>query len=173
MQYVALLLGINLGKRTVKMAALKTVVEEQGYTDVRTVLASGNVIFESRATPATIVRKLESALLKQFGFKIEVIVRTLPELETMLKADPFKKIPVTKNTRLYVTFLSAEPSKTEWARKMSEQFEILKVTPGEVYSHLEITSKLKTPDIMKALGNSYGKKITTRNWNTIRKIASA
>ncbi len=173
MEYAAFLLGINVGKRIVKMAALKDAIEQQGYTSVRTVLASGNVRFEAgRATPAAIVKKLEPALEKTFGFRIEVIVRSVPELETMLKADPFKKINVGKNTRLYVTFLATKPPKPERARVVNGQYEILKVSPGEVYSHLEISDAFKTPDIMKDMGNSYGKKITTRNWNTIKKIAA-
>jgi uncharacterized protein (DUF1697 family) len=173
MEYAAFLLGINVGRRIVKMSDLKTVVEKAGYTNVHTVLASGNVRFEAgRASPAAIVKKLEPLLEQSFGFKIELIVRSIPELQNMIAAHPFKRIPVTKNTRRYVTFLAAPPAKPEKARTVSEQFKILKVTKGEVYSNLEISDRFKTPDIMKALGTSYGKKITTRNWNTIQKICS-
>ncbi len=174
MEHAAFLLGINVGRRIVKMAALQELIEKEGYTDVRTYLASGNVRFEAgKQSPASIVKKLEPALEKQFGFKIEIILRTVKELENMLKADPFKKIPVGKSTRLYVTFLAQKPLKPEKPRKVSPQYEILKVTPGEVYSHLEISERFKTPDIMKEMGNSYGKKITTRNWNTLRKIVDS
>lgn len=173
MEYVALLLGINVGRRTVKMTDLKSLVEKEGYKNVRTYLASGNVRFEAgKASAAAVTKKLEPALEKRFGFKIEIILRSIPEMENILKADPFKKINVSKNTRLYVTFLSAKPPKQEKPRTVSEQYEILKVSPLEVYSHLEISDQFKTPDIMKEMGTSYGKKITTRNWNTIRKIVA-
>ncbi len=171
MEYVAFLLGINVGRRTVKMAALKHLFEIKDFKKVRTVLASGNVRFDGgKATAAGIIKKMEPALEQHFGFKIEIILRSIPELEVILKKDPFKKITVGKQTRLYVTFLAIHPLKPEKSRAVSPQYEILKVTPGEVYSHLEMSEQFKTPDIMKIIGHSYGKKITTRNWNTLQKI---
>lgn len=171
MEYVAFLLGINVGKRVVKMADLKTLMEKEGYTDVRTFLASGNVRFAAgKTTPAALSRKLECAYAKKFGFTIGVIVRTVGELEKIRKDRPFKKVTVTKNTRRYVTFLSERPLRPMKAGRITSEYEVLKVTPDAVYSVLEISASVKTPDIMKLLGQSYGKKITTRNWNTIEKI---
>ncbi|MDB5237772.1 MAG: hypothetical protein JWM46_42, partial [Candidatus Kaiserbacteria bacterium] len=110
MEYVAFLLGINVGKRVVKMPELKALMEKEGYTEVRTYLASGNVKFAAgKTTPEALTKKLEAAYAKKFGFTVGVIVRTVGELEKMLKATPFKKVKVTKNTRRYVTFLSGNP----------------------------------------------------------------
>ncbi len=174
MEYVAFLLGINLGKRSVKMADLKALMEKEGYKYIRTVLASGNVIFDTKKVkPEMLVKKLESAYEKEFGFSIGVIVRTMEEIEDMLRMNPFKKIKVTKNTRRYVMLLAEKPAAPEKPKKLSPEFEVLKVTPEAVYSHLEITDTVKTPDVMKLVGKSYGKKMTTRNWNTIEKIAKA
>ncbi len=171
MEYVAFLLGINVGRRIVKMAQLKALMEKEGYTDIRTFLASGNVRFSAgKTTPATLTKKLEGVFVKQFGFDVGVIVRTVGELEKIIKDRPFKKVVVTKNTRRYVTFLSEKPLKPLKPRRATPEYEVLKVTPDAVYSVLEISSTVKTPDIMKLLGQSYGKKITTRNWNTIEKI---
>ena len=72
-----------------------------------------------------------------------------------------------------MTFLSEKPLKPMKARRITPEYEVLKVTPDAVYSVLEISAAVKTPDIMKLLGQSYGKKITTRNWNTIEKIISS
>lgn len=177
MEYVAFLLGINVGTRVVKMAELKALMEKLGYTDVRTVVASGNVRFGAglpaqagKATPAALEKKLEAAYEKKFGFKISVIVRTVGELEKMYKAAPFKKVKVTKNTRRYVTFLADKPKAPLKAGKVADGYRILKVTPGEVFSVLELNPKMVTPDVMKLLGVAYGKRITTRNWNTIEKL---
>ena len=171
MEYVAFLLGINVGKRVVKMAELKALFKKLGYTDVRTVLASGNVRFAvGQTTPEALVKKLETAIAKQWGFDVGVIVRTVGELEKMLKANPFKGVKVTKNTRRYVTFLAAKPATPMKAGKITDEYEVLKVTAGEVYSVLELNPAMKTPDVMKLLGASYGKKITTRNWNTVMKV---
>ena len=169
MEHVAFLLGINVGRRSVKMAELKALMEREGYEDVRTVVASGNVRFSAGKT-AALVKKLEEAYEKHFGFKIGVIVRTVGELEKMDKANPFKKVKVTKNTRRYVTFLSDTTKKPLKAGRVSGEYRILKVTPGEVYSVLELNPKMATPDVMKLLGVAYGRRITTRNWNTIEKL---
>ena len=153
------------------MAELKALMEKLGYTDVRTVLASGNVRFSAKkTTPEALVQKLESAYAKKFGFDIGVIVRSVPELEKMAAGNPFKSITVTPATRRYVTLLSEKPLSPQKAVRLTDEYAILKVTPGEVYSVLEINPKMQTPDVMKLLGKSYGKKITTRNWNTVQKI---
>lgn len=174
MEYVTFLLGINVGRRIVKMATLAALMESLGYKDVRTFLASGNVRFSAgKTTPEALVKKIEPALKKKFGFDIGVIVRTVGELEKMQKANPFKDVKVTPQTRRYVTFLAEKPLSPLKAGRVTEEFSILKVTASEVYSWLEINLKMQTPDIMKLLGKSYGKKITTRNWNTIERIIDA
>jgi len=171
MEYVAFLLGINVGKRIVKMSDLKAVLEKLGYQNVRTVLASGNARFRTaKVKPEVLTKKLEGALQKQFGFQIGIIVRTVSELEKMKKADAFKKVKVTKDTRRYVTLLSDSPAKPLKVGHVTDEYSILKVTPSEVYSVLELSPAVKTPDVMKLLGASYGKRITTRNWNTIEKV---
>lgn len=171
MQYAAFLLGINLGKRTVKMAELKRVMEGMGYGDVKTILASGNVVFEAgKEKPEAVVRKLEVVLAKKFGFEIGVIVRSMGEIEKMLAAKPFKNVKFTPNTRRYVTFLASPPASLTAPKSEYAGYKVLKVTKGEVYHALELNPKVKTPDVMKLLGKQYGKKITTRNWNTIEKL---
>jgi uncharacterized protein (DUF1697 family) len=171
MDYAAFLLGINVGSRTVKMAELKALMAQLGYADVRTFLASGNVRFAAKESPSEkLERTLEAAYEKHFGFKIGVIVRSIAQLERMAKANPFKKVQLTKHTRRYVTFLGDAPKAPLKAGKVADGYVILKVTPGEIYSVLELSATVATPDVMKLLGVAYGKRITTRNWNTIEKI---
>src|SRR3954463_14738886 len=86
---VALLRGINLGsKRRVAMADLRALLTEIGYEDVRTVLASGNVVLTGPKAKAR--EKLETALEERFGMQIDVVVRTMEELHDVVNADPFK-----------------------------------------------------------------------------------
>ncbi len=173
MQYAAFLLGINLGKRSVKMADLKALMEKLGYENVRTVIASGNVIFDAAKTkPETLAKKLEEAYEKKFGFKVGVIVRTMGEIEAMLKLDPFKRIAMTKDIRRYVTFLAEKPESLTSPKSPDKAYRVLKVSPGGVYSVLDLAQVAKTPDVMKLLSVSFGKKTTMRNWNTILKIAA-
>ena len=171
MQYVAFLLGINLGKRSIKMVDLKALMEKLGYKDVRTIIASGNVVFTSaKQKPEALTKRLEAAYEKKFGFKIGVIVREVGEIEKMLKLAPFKKVKMTKDIRRYVTFLAEKPQSLTPPKSPDPSFRILKVTPGEVYSLLDLSKTAKTPDVMKLLGKSFGKKVTMRNWNTVLRI---
>lgn len=173
MEYAAFLLGINLGKRSVKMADLKALMEKLGYKNVRTVLASGNVRFEAGNVAAgTLERKLEVAYKEYFGFEIGVIIRTISEIEKMIAAEPFKKVMVREGTRRFVMFLAQKPPTKKIEPPKDPSYKILKVTDGEVYSVLELSKTVTTPDVMKLVGKTYGKKMTTRNWNTIEKIAA-
>src|SRR3954451_21966969 len=104
---VALLRGINLGsQRRVAMADLRALLEELGYTDVRTVLASGNVVFTGSKAKAR--EKLEAALAERFDMEIDVVVRTMEELHAVIEADPFKG-KVDNATRYFVAFLDSQP----------------------------------------------------------------
>src|SRR4051794_38033185 len=104
---VALLRGINLGsRRRIAMADLRALLEELGYTDVRTVLASGNAVFTGPKPGAR--KKLEAALHERFDMQIDVVVRTMEELQAVIDADPFGD-EVDDPTRYFVVFLDREP----------------------------------------------------------------
>jgi uncharacterized protein (DUF1697 family) len=171
MRYAAFLLGINLGTRTVRMADLKALMEKEGYGNVATLLASGNVVFDApKQKTEALAKKLGAAYEKKFSFPISVIVRTMGEMEAMLAAAPFKKVQMTKDIRRYVTFLAEKPPSLTPPRSPDAGYRVIKVTKGEAYSVLDLSKFAQTPDVMKLLGKAYGRKITTRNWNTIEKL---
>jgi uncharacterized protein (DUF1697 family) len=158
-QYVAFLRGINVGgNKLIKMADLKVAFEKAGMKQVKTVLAAGNVVFETRATdPAALNEKLEAALEKSFGHPVGIVLRTVAQLERFHKSAPFKAVTVKPTTRLWVTFL-----KDKSKGKM------------EVPTVIELTGNLRAGmEQMAALDKAYGKSITTRSWNTIGKILTA
>jgi uncharacterized protein (DUF1697 family) len=170
MKYVALLLGVNVGRRVVKMARLKEAMEALGYTDVQTLLASGNVCFAATTkSAAALVKQIEPALTKEFGFEIQVIVRTAEEIIAIIELNPFKAIKKTPSMHFYVTFLSERPPATARPRT-SAGYKLFKVTDTEAYSMLDMSKFEKAPELMKEAGQKFGKKITTRNWNTVQKI---
>ncbi len=176
MKYIAFLRGINVGgNHIVKMEVLKKTLEGLGFDKVKTLIASGNVCFESATMDTQKLRsKIEKVLLKVFGFDIPTIIRSEDEIAKIIKIDPFKKIKVTPETRLYVTFLSEIPGKD--LKKLYESplknYAILQVTDGEVFSVLVLTPKSRSVDSMNILGKMFGKNITTRNWNTVMKMAA-
>lgn len=89
-RYAAFLRAINVGKRRVTMDALRRIVEQIGGSEVRTVLASGNVVFTSRhRTSGAAQRALEAALADALGFDVPSTLRTFDELHALLAAPPF------------------------------------------------------------------------------------
>jgi uncharacterized protein (DUF1697 family) len=176
MIYVSLLRGINVGGNTkVPMADLKKTLNELGFTDVKTLLNSGNVVFESQGKNIHAIKdKVEQNLKQRFGFPITVIIRTAEELKLLVEDDPFKNIVVSPRTRLYVSFLSdISNSSLKIPYKSAENtLEIVRATSSEVCSVIVISEKLGTIDLMKFMEKEFGKNITTRNWNTVKKITT-
>lgn len=175
MRYVAFLRGINLGKRRVKNDQLGTVFEELGFTNVRVLIASGNVLFDADTKDeAGLTKTVEDALAKGLGFQVSTMLRSQPEVHRILDRNPFKGIDVTKQTRLYVTLLA---EKTNSSMKLpyasaDGSFRILSRDEREVYSVLTVSEGGRTVDLMAVLEKEYGKGATTRNWNTIQKAAA-
>ena len=110
-KYVALLRGINVGgNKLIKMADLREVFTQSGFKNVRTYIQSGNVIFETRDTNAEkVTKKIEKAIYKSLGHEVTVILRTVGELRTVVKGNPFKSVESEENVMRFVTFLAAEP----------------------------------------------------------------
>ena len=172
-QLVGFFRGINVGgNKKVPMAELKKTFESMGFKNIRTVLASGNIIFESKteSLPA-LTKKISSELERIFGFTVPTILKAREELENYAASQPFKGIKVTKDTRFYITFLIDESKSTLPLPYISEDksFTILKIAGKAVFSVLEL-GKSGTPEAMGILEKEFGKNITTRNWNTINKI---
>lgn len=172
-KYVAFLRGINVGgHHKVPMAELRAEMGKLKCENVITILNSGNAIFEADTEDVDALEaKLSDHLGKAFGFPIPTIVRRVALIEEFLKEDPFKDIEVTKDIRLYISFLG-EDAEAEfdlpWASE-DGSFRILGKKGKNILSVLDL-SKSKTPKAMEVLEKSYGKGITTRNWKTILRI---
>ena len=175
-KYLAFLRSINVGgNRKVKMEDLKKMMEDIGFQDVKTLIASGNICFMSEEKNAVEVRKkIEINLRDRFGFDIPVMLRTSHDIAKLVEGDPFKNIKVTKDTRLYITFLGEKPISTLKIphHAPGKDFSILKVTEGEVISFLELSPANRTGDSMKIIEKEFGRCLTTRNWNTVLKTAN-
>jgi uncharacterized protein (DUF1697 family) len=173
-KYAAFLRGINVGgNNLIKMEELKKVFESMGFRNVKTILASGNVIFESMEVKApviiqTIGEKLESA----FGYNNGVIIRSIEQIRKIAIQEPFKQIKVTPQTRLYVTFLQ-EKSKSSLKipyESPNKGYKIISNSEYEVFSVATLSPEVQSTDLMNILDKEFGRKVTTRNWNTIEKI---
>lgn len=172
-KYVAFLRGINSGKNpTVKMGVLRKTFEDLGFENIRTILASGNVLFESSADENTLERKIEEVLPVSIGFKSDVIVRTIEDLHKLVLLNPFKATEITSHIRSYVTFIKGENKTNLKFPASGKGYTILGIFNGIVCSVVDL-SDAKTPSLMQVLDKEFGKGITTRSWNTVERILKA
>ncbi len=173
-RWVALLRGINVGgHKPIKMEELKGAFSSLGFQRCKTILASGNVLFDSpEMDRAALARTIEEALARTFGHEITVALRTVREIQELAETEPFAKVAVTPQTRLYVTFLAEEGSKHSLraGRPPGADFTVVGVTAREVCVALTLTPTSGTPELMSYLDRKLGRTATTRNWNTVAKI---
>lgn len=175
-RYVAFLRAINVGgKRMIKMEALRRLFESAGYQNVRTFIASGNVIFDATETDAdSLASKIEKKLLKAFGHDVTVMVLTLGELQRAVKSNPFKKIKASKEVMLFVSFLSAQPDKKLKLPRQSvtENLDViaLKGRAAFVVAHHKTNGWFGFPN--NFLEKELNVAATTRNWTTVCKVAA-
>src|SRR5262245_32430330 len=110
--YVALLKGINVGgKNRIKMAALIESFSSLGLRNCRSYIQCGNIVFETKAAAnEALRRKIEKQLSKTFGNDAHVVLKTVTDLESLVKQNPFKKITVNSDTMLCVAFLANPPA---------------------------------------------------------------
>jgi len=168
-KFVAFLRGINVGGHTVKMTDLKQSFEELGFQNIKTILASGNVVFESSEDSSKLTPLIEKKLKDRLGFEVNTMLRSADELQSLIKTDPFKGIAVTPQTRLYVTFLADKPQSTLEVPYTSPKgdFKILSKSDREIFSVLTISPEANTTDLMSIIEKEFGRRVTTRNWNTV------
>lgn len=171
--YVAFLRGINVGGRTqVKMEELRKAFESLGFRNVRTVLASGNVLFEApHVNITTLTVNIAQKLSVTFGWEIFVIVRSLNDIIELMDRQPFKDIHARPGARMFVTFLS---EKTEYRivsdLSAHEGYQILCIADGAVCSVLYESPGIGAAHLMSAIEKEFGQKVTTRSWNTIARL---
>ena len=166
MKYVALLRGIGPSNPNMHGAKLKAAVESAGFKNVQTLLASGNVIFESDIKDQA---KLESILEKtwpaKLGFNSMTIVRSQAQLQALVDADPYKGATHSnKKTYLLVTFFRSLPEQS-----MPANF--YKAFGVNALCNTIDASGPGTPDFMAKLDRQFGKdQITSRTWLTVQRV---
>jgi len=161
---IALLRGVNVGgNKKVEMAKLRSVMEELGYTAVRTYVNSGNVVFTG---PKRAPKHLEGALADAFGFAVPVVLRTRDEIAAVVKANPLRKV-ATEPSRYLVVFC-AEKAVVSLDPKAFEPEQFV-VRGREVY--LWLPDGIGRSELAKLIANKpLGTNSTGRNWRTVEKL---
>lgn len=169
-RYVAFLRGVS--PMNAKMADLKTCFERLGFKDVKTVLSSGNVVFTSAAkSENSLAKTIEEGMAKHLPRRFPVIVRKVDHLLALLKADPFSGFHISPKAKRVVTFLS-EPHRGALSLPIEHDgAQILSVKGTEVFT--AYVPNERGAVFMALIESTFGKNVTTRTWNTVRKCAAA
>jgi uncharacterized protein (DUF1697 family) len=168
-RYVALLRGINVGSsRRIPMPRLREVLADRGYGEVRTLIASGNVVVDSPLPEDELALDLTKAIEEEFGFDVPVVVRTGEELAAVLTGDPFGDV-ATDLSRYSVTFLPEPPPADRVKELPPAEDGQYAVRGRELYLWLP-DGMAVSPMGKWPWDRLLGVAGTNRNWNTVSKL---
>ncbi|HVW91493.1 MAG TPA: DUF1697 domain-containing protein [Devosia sp.] len=172
-RHAAFLRGVNLGQRTTKSADLVAAFAGMGFAGAKTLIASGNVLFEADPAP-DLAERIEAGLAAHFGFDIGVVLRTDAELRAMVAADPFRHVPPDADAKLYVALLREPVGRAVGAPfGVPGDFDVISATERELFAIAWHMPNGRYGEGLDTLGKRLpkGTLVTTRNWNTILKAA--
>lgn len=172
-KYAAFLRGVNVGGVNLKMAEVAAALTDAGFTAVRTVLASGNVVLESSAGVAAVRKKAEAALRERFGYDAWVLAYDLGAVRDVVDAFPFERD--ADGYQSYVTFVADEAVLEELTalaapRKDAGRGERISRGDGVLYWQVPKGGTLDSA-VGKTMGKArYKSSTTTRNLRTLDKV---
>lgn len=175
MKYVALLRGIGPGNPNMTNDKLRAVFEKLGYKNVRSVISSGNILFESAQTDQTAIESaIQNGLQTELGIAGVTIVRSEEAIKHIIQLSPFGGQAHSNEAYLTVTFLKNTYSPTVAIPFDSGKgYKVISYDAATNTLHcITDTTKEKTPALMTWLEKQYTKDITTRTYKTVERIAA-
>jgi len=172
MQFVALLRGINVGgNNPLPMANLRAMFEDARCEHVRSYIQSGNIVFEAtEATATSVPKKVQSAIAKEFGFDVPVIVRSDSEWRAIMQQNPFLRAPHIDPRTLHVAILSRAPVEGFVLDRDRCPPDKIEIAAREAYLHLP-NGVARTKFTNAYLDRAFGVVSTVRNWRTVSELA--
>jgi uncharacterized protein (DUF1697 family) len=171
---IALLRGINVGRaKRIAMADLRALIEEIGFSEVRTLLNSGNAVFRAtRPDSGKIPSLIEVAILNRFGHAVPVIVITAQKLKDIVAENPL--LHLTHDTaRLLVAFAATPAALARAGSLLSESWAPDALAVGDKAAYLWCANGIIESKLMQAFARATGQMTTTRNWTTVLKLQTA
>ncbi len=170
-RHIALLRGINVGKaKRVTMADLRALMEGLGYANVRTLLNSGNAVFDARTgTPAAHAKKLRAAILEKTGVDCEVIVKTAADLAAAIAEHPLRR-HANDDARMLVMFMQEASTLAELKDIASTDWAPEAFAVGAHAAWLWCAEGIIESRVAKAVGKVLKERGTARNWATVEKL---
>ncbi len=173
--YISILRGINVsGQKKIRMADLKELYEELGFSDVSTYIQSGNVIFRppGRVSEQELSERIENKIKDTYNFSVPVIIRSADEMRRTVEANPFLFEQHGQMDKLHVTFLGEKPPSAEVnaLHEMDFSPEKFKIIEREIYLYCP-KGYGRTRLSNNFFESRLGVKATTRNWKTVSRLA--
>lgn len=170
-QCIALLRGINVGRaKRIAMADLRTLIEGLGFTDVRTLLNSGNAVFQaSRPGVARIAADMEGAIEASCGFPVAVVVLTARELDAVIAGNPLPQA-AQDPSRFLVAFAGKAATLEKAKALLAQAWEPDALAVGSKAAYLWCASGIIESRLAQAFSKSIGDAATARNWATVLKL---
>ena len=170
-QYAIFLRGVNVGGVTLRMADVRAALEALEVTDVRTLLASGNVVLTSQLEAGSLKADVEKALRKAFGYDAWVVVLTRTELDAIVEACPYP--PDDASTHTYIT-LSSDPEALDGLAAATDGADgQRRLAPGAMAWLAPRGSTLQSPLSKATARPKFKATTTTRNLRTLLKVQAA
>ena len=170
-RHIALLRGINVGKaKRVAMADLRGLMEDLGFTNVRTLLNSGNAVFDAKAgTAAAHAKRLRAAIGESLGVDCEVIVKTAADLAAAIAEHPLRS-HANDDARLLVMFTQEASVLAELKTLEAQSWTPEAFAVGQHAAWLWCADGIIESRVAKAVGKLLKQRGTTRNWATVEKL---
>ena len=171
---IALLRGVNVGRaKRLAMAELRELVEGLGHTNVRTLLNSGNVIFDARRVSVSkIAQSVEVAIADKFGFASPVVVLTAADLAAVVLENPLQAAAADPS-RYLVAFVSDTTILTNAKPLLVESWTPEALAIGKQAAYVWCANGIIESRLLQAFGRVTGGLATTRNWATLLKLQAA
>lgn len=168
---VALIRGINVGRaKRVAMADLRAMLERLGYTDCRTVLNSGNALFTAeRDSPSRSSTRIEEAMAGELGVSAPVVALGAADFATVVRENPLTEI-ADNPSRLLVAFVMDPANRAKLALLAGERWDPEAFALGSHAAYLWIPGGVLESRLHRAVEQALGKKVTARNWKTVKRI---
>jgi uncharacterized protein (DUF1697 family) len=173
-QCIALLRGINVGRaKRVAMADLRSLLEGLGFSEVRTLLNSGNAVFHAaRPNTAKIASAIEAAIQSRFGFAVAVTVATARELNAIVAENPLPQAAADPSK--FLVAFAANAAALEGARSLLVQaWAPESVAIGSKAAYLWCPHGIIESRVLPAFSRATANAATTRNWATVLKLQAA
>jgi uncharacterized protein (DUF1697 family) len=172
-RFVALLRGINVGRaKRVPMADLRRLMDGLGYTDVSTLLNSGNVVFAAKSGAAAgHARRIQSAVASDIGVEAQVTVVAAAAFATVLSENSLLGV-ATDPSRLLAAFTQDGADLSDLAPLTASSWTPDALVVGKYAAYLWCGNGILESKLAQAVARRLGERVTTRNWATVKKIGA-